>query len=168
MTIDVIERFELARARMEALNLYALVDGAIYQLRRGQQLNSAPGMVSLFAGTSDEPLAHAGPWLIDTAQTKEMFVRDLARLEQEAPVITWILSEADLSGLYQLLQLRLDTRLPDGRLALLRFWDPRVLPGLITLMTTEQRDTFFAHIHEWHFLDKGRRVWIGRQYAEAH
>jgi hypothetical protein len=58
--------------------------------------------------------------------------------------------------------------LPDGRSALLRFWDPRVLVNLARTLDGAQREEFFGHIHEWHLLDAGRRMWIGRQHAEAH
>ncbi len=61
------------------------------------------------------------------------------------------------------MQLRLNTRLPDGRTALLRFWDPRVLVSLAQLLDEVQRVEFFAHIEEWHLLDNGKRAWIGRQ-----
>ena len=60
------------------------------------------------------------------------------------------------------MQLRLDLRLPDGREALLRFWDPRVLVGLMQVLDEAQRLDFFAHIEEWHLLQDGRRAWIGR------
>ncbi|SPK71036.1 conserved protein of unknown function [Cupriavidus taiwanensis] len=63
--------------------------------------------------------------------------------------------------------MRLDIKLPDGRTALLRFWDPRVLAALFQLMAGGQRTEFFRHIHEWHLLDKGIRFWIGRQDADA-
>jgi len=47
--------------------------------------------------------------------------------------VTWLIAEADLRGLAHLLQLRLDVRLPDGRIALLRFWEPRVLANLVNV-----------------------------------
>ena len=40
----------------------------------------------------------------------------------------------------QLLQLRLDVNLPDGRSALLRFWDPRVLVNLARTLDGAQRE----------------------------
>ena len=56
-------------------------------------------------------------------------------------------------------------QLPDGRVALLRFWDPRVLVSLAEVLGPEQSAAFFAHIHEWHLLNNQQRVWIGRQDA---
>lgn len=167
--MDVLDRYSQLRARLQTLNLYALVDGALYQQRRDRQLEHLPGVViALFSGTADDALAHAGPWLVDATQVSEVVLRDLISLETTAPAVTWLIAEADLTGLSQLLQLRLDVKLPDGRTALLRFWDPRVLAALFQLMAGDQRAEFFGHIHEWHFMDEGRRVWIGSQHADAH
>lgn len=166
--MDVLDRYRQLRAGLQTLNLYVLVDGALYQQHRERQLEHVPGVVvALFSGTADDALAHAGPWLVDATQVTEAVLRDLIALEKNSPAVTWLFAEANLTGISQLLQLRLDIQLPDGRTALLRFWDPRVLAGLFQLMTGDQRAEFFGHIHEWHFLDKGMRVWIGRQHADA-
>lgn len=163
MAIDVTQRLADLRQNFAALRLYALVDGVQYQEHRGVRLASQAGYRSLFAGTPDEALAHAGPWLVDTATAGEEQTDDLAQLEREAPAVTWLIAPQDIGGLAQLLQLRLDTRLPDGRTALLRFWDPRVLVSLAQLLDEAQRGEFFAYIEEWHLLHNGKRVWIGRQ-----
>ncbi|WP_354674959.1 DUF4123 domain-containing protein [Cupriavidus alkaliphilus] len=166
--MDVLDRYGQLHTRLQTLNLYALVDGVLYQQHRERQLEQVPGgIVALFSGTGDDALAHAGPWLVDAAQVTEAVLRDLISLERAAPAVTWLIAEADFTGLTQLLQLRLDIKLPDGRTALLRFWDPRVLAGLFQLLAGDQRAEFFRHIHEWHLLANGRRVWIGRQHADA-
>lgn len=167
MTVDVAERLTHLRQRFPTLRLYGLVDGAQYQQHRGESLAPAPGLASLFHGTADAPLAHAGPWLVDAEVAGDALVTDLARLEHEAPAVTWLLAEPDINGLAQLLQLKLDVHLPDGRIALLRFWDPRVLAGLVDVLDASQRENFFAHIHEWHLINNGKRMHIGRAHAEA-
>lgn len=164
---DVVERLAQMREIEDYLRLYALVDGAQYESHRGQRLTSAAGYYSLFDGTPDEPLAHAGPWLIDTEIAGSDCIADLASLESEPPAVSWLIASQDLRGLAQLLQLNLDMRLPDGRVALLRFWDPRVLASLAEVLTSEQRQGFFGHVHEWHLLHDGRRVWIGRRRDNA-
>jgi hypothetical protein len=121
----------------------------------------------LFADTPDAALAHAGPWLIDTGQVDGALVDALATLEQAAPAVTWLITPQTLEGLAQLLQLNLDTALPDGRTALVRFWDPRVLVILAEVLEAGQREMFFGHIHEWHLLHRGQRTWIGRRHAQA-
>lgn len=167
MAIDVLARLTQLRQSTPALRLYALVDGAQYEAHRAEPLAAMGGLCALFAGTPDAALAHAGPWLVDVEHVGEAFTADLASLEQEAPAVTWLMAPQDLGGLAQLLQLNLDTRLPDGRTALLRFWDPRVLGSLADLLDEPQREAFFAHIHEWHLLHNGQRAWIGRQHADT-
>jgi hypothetical protein len=165
--IDVVNRLGRLRQSLGALRLYALVDGAQYHARRGEHLQAHASSRALFSGTVDAGLAHAGPWLIDTEQAGDLVTANLAALEKQAPAVTWLIAVQDLTGLTQLLQLHLDTRLPDGRTALLRFWDPRVLMNLVELLGDEQRNTFFGHIHEWHLLQNQQRVWIGRHDAHA-
>jgi Domain of unknown function (DUF4123) len=164
---DVAERLTRLRQNMPALRLYALVDGAQYQTQRGEPLRLGAGMYALFSDTPDAALAQAGPWLVDVEQAGEAITGDLARLEKQAPAVTWLMALQDPQGLAQLLQLNLDMQLPDGRTALLRFWDPRVLVTLAEVLGPEQSAAFFAHIHEWHLLRNQQRVWIGRQDAHA-
>ncbi len=167
--LDVQSRWEQLHETMPALRLYALVDGVQYQTQLCKRIEPGHGLFPLFAGTADAALAHAGPWLVDAALVGEAMVAELTTLEREAPSLTWLIAPQDLDGLRQLLQLRLDVALPDGRSALLRFWDPRVLANLARTLDGAQREEFFGHIHEWHLLHEGQRVWIGRrQHADAH
>lgn len=167
MVLDVQSRWEQLREAMPALRLYALVDGVQYQTELCKRFNERDGLFPLFSGTQDAALANAGPWLVDVACIDDAMVAELAKLERNAPSVTWLITPQDLEGLGQLLQLRLDVKLPDGRSALLRFWDPRVLSSLARALDGAQREEFFGHIHEWHLLNEGRRVWIGRQHAHA-
>ena len=161
--IDVAERLNQLQAHHPALCLYALVDGAQYETHRQARLIQNTTCYPLFTGTPDAALAHAGPWLVDVARSAPSFVEDLATLEQETPSVTWLFAVQDLGGLAQLLQLHLETRLPDGRAALLRFWDPRVLVKLAQILEPAQREAMFGHIHEWHLLLDGKRAIIGRR-----
>ena len=52
-------------------------------------------------------------------------------------------------------------------MALLRFWDPRVLVNLAQVLSNEQRQEFFGYIHEWHLLHNGKRAWIGTANVDA-
>ncbi len=164
---DVVTRLKQLQRGISPLRLYALVEGAQYRAHFGEPCVPRAGFRSLFAGTQDAALAHAGPWLIDAEQVGAEFVEALAALERAAPAVSWLIAPQTLEGLAQLLQLNLDIELPDGRSALLRFWDPRVMVSLAEVLDPAQRETFFAHIHEWHLLHKGQRVWIGRPDAQA-
>ncbi|MCU6502293.1 DUF4123 domain-containing protein [Rugamonas sp. A1-17] len=164
---DVVTRLEQLQQSIGPLRLYALVEGAQYRTHFGEPCLTRVGFRSLFADTQDEALGHAGPWLIDAEQVGAEMVEALVALEHAAPAVSWLIAPQTLEGLAQLLQLNLDTELPDGRSALLRFWDPRVLVSLAEVLEPAQSETFFAHIHEWHLLHKGQRVWIGRRHAQA-
>ncbi len=164
---DIVTRFAHLKLGSGALRLYALVDGVQYRAHSGEDFRAREGLVSLFVGTPDAALAHAGPWLIDAEQVGTALVDALATLERAAPAVSWLIAPQTLDGLAQLLQLNLDTELPDGRTALLRFWDPRVLANLAGVLDSAQRLTFFAHIYEWHLLHKGQRVCIARQHAQV-
>lgn len=163
--VDVVTRLVQLRLATPALRLYALVDGAQYRSQLGMSLTTREGCHSLFAGTPDAALAHAGPWLVDAEQAGDALLESLASLEQALPAVTWLIAPQNIAGLAQLLQLNLDTVLPDGRTALLRFWDPRVLVSLAEVLEPGQREEFFGYIHEWHLLHRGQRTWIGRQHA---
>ncbi|MDB0528575.1 DUF4123 domain-containing protein [Ralstonia solanacearum] len=167
MASDVIARLETLRTRVPALRLYALIDGAQYQLQVGRPILARHCMASLFEGTADAPLAHAGPWLLDVEQADTELVGDLARMETWTPAVSWLIAEADLPGLAELLRQQIEIRLPDNRTALLRFWDPRVLVKLAQVLDAGQLQAFFAGVYEWHMLRDGERVWIGRHHADA-
>jgi hypothetical protein len=168
MDFDVQQRHVSLQRSNSALRLYALIDGAKYAERFGEPLVAIGGQCrSLFEGTDDDALAHAGPWLLDTACTMAAQLTELVQFERDIPALSWLIAPQTLEGLAQLLSLRLDMCLPDGRTALLRFWDPRVLVSLAEVLDDAQRQEFFAHIEEWHMLHKGQRVWIGRHHAAA-
>lgn len=163
----MLQRLDELRATHPELRLYALVDGAQYQLHRHTWLTAVPGKRALFEFTQDAALAHAGPWLMDIGLLGTAVADDLEQLESTAPAVTWLIAPQDLNGLAQILSLLIDARLPDGRIAMVRFWDPRVLAALAQVMDTNQREEYFSHIHEWHLLHNGRRTWIGRHHAHV-
>ena len=159
--MSALERFEVLKARQAHLRLFALVDGWVFEQQTGQPMAHAGGCESLFAGTEDAALADAGPWLVDAASQPELCQR-LRAQEATAPVVSWLITGVPLDGLVQLLRLKQDVRLPDGSTGLLRFYDPRVLDSLAGTLTGSQREDFFGHIHEWHFMRDGQALRIGR------
>ena len=72
--LDVQSRWEQLHNTMPALRLYALVDGVQYQTQLCKRFQPGSGLFPLFAGTPDAALAHAGPWLVDTAIAGEATV----------------------------------------------------------------------------------------------
>jgi hypothetical protein len=160
--LDVQARYLSLVERRPGLRWYALIDGWQHEQRTGEWLCPAPRVNrALFEETENAALAHAGPWLHDLCADATR-AHDWAALEREAPCVSWLITAMDLQGLSQVLRLKLDSALPDGRRALLRFYDPRVLANLFNTFGDEQRASFFELIEEWHFLLNGQRRWIGR------
>lgn len=164
---DIQQRYTLLKSSRAELALHVLVDGLQYEQCRGEALAPDTGTIALFDGTGDAPLAHAGPWLVAVEQASPASVAAMAELEQASPAVSWLISTQPLEALAQHLRERIDVRAPDGRTALLRYWDTRVMVGLSELMSPAQRQDFFIGIEEWHLLDNGRRRWIGRHHADA-
>lgn len=163
--LDVQQRYQQFSAQRAGLNWYALVDGYQREQQTGERVVTLSGVnQGLFVGTPDEPLAHAGPWLYDMKRCPEE-IEGIATLERAAPCVSWLITSLNLEGLSQLLQLKLDAVLPGGKTALVRFYDPRVLGNLFTVMNESQKAAFFGLIDEWHFMYEGRRVWAGRHDA---
>lgn len=162
---DVRERLTQFHLHMPSIRLYALVDGVQYSKYLGEPIAPRHGFFPLFSGIPDVGIAHAGPWLIEIEDSYQALINKLAKLEQNTAALIRLFAHQDLEGLAQLLQLNLDTELPDGRMALLRFWDPRVLISLAEILDADQREQLFGQVHEWYFLHNGRRKWIGRSHA---
>jgi hypothetical protein len=172
--LDVMQRMLRLRVTQPDLRLYALVDGVQYVECQGQPLRAGEGLFPLFTGTPDAAHAHAGPWLVDCEQIEQVapaLMAELTQLEQKAPAIIWLITPSKLEDLAALLQPKLNIRLPDGRAALLRFWDPRVSAGLAQRLDAAQRKEFFGDVDEWHWLREGQRVCIknrGQAYVDTH
>lgn len=164
-SFDVWKRAVQLREDLPGLKLYGLLDGAQYLAQTGTRFGGQSGTCALFDGTTDTDLAFAGPWLIDVEAVESDLVNLMIELERSAPAVTWLIALQDLLGLAQILRLHLDTELPDGRTALLRFWDPRVLVDLAEILDPYQRQLLFGHLREWHLLNRGKRVRIGRHNA---
>ena len=160
----VIERFHALRQTRAHLQLFSLVDGLRYAQIAGRPLQAGPGRCALLEGTSDAALASAGPWLLDANEDDPVRAKLLAT-QSQVPCVSWLLAEMPLHGLAQLLQLKLDVALPGGEIGLLRFYDPRVLKSLALTLTPQQREGFFGHIVEWHFMCNGQPYRIGRADA---
>lgn len=146
-------------------HLYVLVDGFQYgEMNLPARLDEQPGAQGLFAGTEEESLMEGGPWLLAVQSQSEALCRDLLALEQCKPAVSWIYAALGIAELAAHLKARLDLRLPDGRSALVRFWDPRALAALAQRLDEAQRMFFFDSLREWHFLLDGRPVHIGRDH----
>jgi Domain of unknown function (DUF4123) len=162
--MDVKEHFENLKQAREHLNLYALVDGLGYEAHTGERIEASYTHRSLFEGTPDAPLAHAGAWVVDIAKAADK-VSLLSGLENAQPAVTWLITGMDIDGVTQFLQLQQDMEMADGHIALLRLADPRVMVKMNQVMTIEQKRAFYGQIEEWHVLDNGQRRQLGAMNA---
>lgn len=155
------ERLERLRKASPGLRAYALVDGLQYEQHFGHRIKWRWGVVhALFAGTQDEPLADAGPWVIDLAQADSAPLASLDELEEARPGVMWLFTAQDIESLVATLQRKLNSRLPNGKIALVRFWDPRVFVPLFNALDTDGRRTYFGDVDEWHGLHETKRFHV--------
>jgi hypothetical protein len=159
-TID--QQFERLRMqRTQEIYLYALIDGLLYANAASRnRLMRSSAAVALFDGTDDESLADAGPWLLDA--THEQSRPTFRELANSAAGVSWLISTASIDTLASELRPRLNVRLPDGRLALFRFYDARIVRDLSALMEPSQRHQFFSVADSWYAEANGDLVEIYR------
>lgn len=168
MPSEIKYRLAQLRTATPQLRLYALVDGFHYHQHHEQALEESPSVRGLFIGTVDEHLAPSGPWLLDAESAPFDLVSHAALLETRVASVSWIITTMELDALAHALQSRMQMELPDGRLALLRLWDPRALASAARDFDETQRRYLFEGITEWLLLREGRRVRIGRHDAQDH
>lgn len=143
----------LAQRRAQAsvpVQLYALVDALLYNRTPcASALERSSAAIALFDGTSDTSLADAGPWLIDFDQTGPGMRQTLFELAAGTDGVSWLISAYPFRSLAQALRGRLDVRMPDGRTALLRLYDARLIGDIAELLSFSQRAEFFVSTFDW-------------------
>ncbi|WP_321813901.1 MULTISPECIES: DUF4123 domain-containing protein [unclassified Paraburkholderia] len=104
------------RTRYYVGHVLALVDGVQYEQHTGQQLAPEDNvMVSLFAGTEDVALAHAGPWLVDPKRVTT-HLADLGDLELASPGVIWLIASEHIERIAEKLQSHLNIKTSTGDL----------------------------------------------------
>lgn len=132
------------------VRLYALIDALLYtRVPNATPMERSAATVALFDGTPDTSLADAGPWLIDVEQASITMRRTLSELAASADGVSWLISAYPFRALAQELRERLDVRMPDGRTALLRFYDARLIGDIAGLLSFSQRVEFFVSTFDW-------------------
>ncbi|KVA70962.1 hypothetical protein WM36_02100 [Burkholderia ubonensis] len=152
MTGTTIEAFFAKRQQQLTMqvHLYALVDGLLYaDAADASPLQRSQSAVALFDGTPDASLADAGPWLIDYGRGSVAIRQTLSTMASGSTGVSWLISAYPIESLADELRHRLDVRLPDGRTALLRFYDARITADMATLMELTQRMQFFVPTFNW-------------------
>lgn len=163
MTTSKIHAFFAERQQQISLpvRLYALVDGLLYTSAGDTSpLARSNGAIALFDYTPDASLADAGPWLIDYEIAHPQIRASLAMHAAGATGVSWLVSAYSFGALAGELRERLDVRLPDGRVALLRFYDARVMPDMAKLFELTQRVQFFSSTYDWLVETNGQLIGV--------
>ena len=156
------------RAGWPSARLYALLDpllpaheGMASMLERGA------GTVALFDQTVDAEVADDGPWLVELDAANAELVSGLLALGRDPQGVVWLISERDPPGLAQALRERLNVRLQGVGVALLRFYDPTLLQGILALLSPSQRASFVAPAVQWLIERDGQLVQLSPEKLRA-
>ena len=156
------------RAGWPSARLYALLDpllpaheGLAPMLERGA------GRVALFDQTVDAEVAEGGPWLVELAAAGPELASGLLALGKDPQGVVWLISERDPPGLAQALRERLSVRLRGIGVALLRFYDPTLLQGILALLSPSQRASFVAPAVQWLVERDGQLVQLSPEKRHA-
>ncbi|MHB0844613.1 DUF4123 domain-containing protein [Stutzerimonas nitrititolerans] len=146
---SIDEALRLGRTHSPDLQAYALIDGARYRTL-GDRLEREAGLrwQWLLAGTELNDLRQAGPALVRMDQANAF--RDwLITRDRKTPLVSWLLSDIDFEALARHLGDQLFVRMPDGRRALFRYYNPLVRRALENMLSGEQRAQLMAPIPYW-------------------
>jgi hypothetical protein len=122
---------------------------------------------SLFDGTPEQELHTAAPLLIAFTQEDKELVAWLGGLERMQPSVSWIESPHTLGTLAPMLARRLPCEIDDGREVVLRYYDPRILLGLPSALTPQQKRYFFAPVAAWTAWEPRREAYYGIEAEPA-
>lgn len=131
------------------LHLYTLIDGLEYERFFQEEIIENEWIKPLFLQPSNKDMAFAGPWICYIKKMNSDFHNQIIELEQKYPSVSWIISSLSFEYLLNNLENKLHITLEDNRYALLRYYDPRVLYKLPSVLTEQQIKTFTLQIDEW-------------------
>lgn len=139
-------------------SLFALVDGLQYERHFGDEIQHEQGIAEpLLNSWPDARHAFAGPWLFRLNNSVSHRDR-LKQLAEAIPSVSWIISSESLGSLIDHFKDFLNLQLPDGRCALFRFYDPRVLAEIEFLLDETHYEHLVNRTKEWVFRVGGEMV----------
>lgn len=157
-----LNSLETARLQLQTLlhretpaQLFALIDaGPVPDAHQFVRWMKHMDAVCLFGQLQEADQETLAPWLLNlTSQSGNQTVSDkLLDLAHQTGGVTWLQSTLPLTRLAARLQSRLTVTI-DDREALLRYYDPWVLPGLYSGLTGQAHLDFFAVGNAWLYLD---------------
>ncbi|QNA90177.1 DUF4123 domain-containing protein [Massilia sp. Dwa41.01b] len=149
---------EIAAAHPDA-NLYFLLDHAALPGLHRQLTRSSAQWASLFDCSREANALQVAPILVLAGSEGELQVpRSLFSWIREhgtySSAVVILTSPLGMTTLRDRLAARLDIRLSENMEAMLRFFDPRVLESLLTILPAAQARTFFSPADCWRYVDR--------------
>lgn len=156
----LLRRVAELQERQPSLRFYALVETGLHSELPKLYLQLADRTVALFDGTPEHSLASHSPRLIDLSSEgpgqpmQASLMNQLVELACTSPCVSWLVSSEDLTVLACHLRQWLGAKLLDtdgselGEV-LVRFTDPRVLPGFMDMLTPQQYGDLMRSITLW-------------------
>ncbi len=127
---------------------YAIIDGA-RDPRLADLVRSCASHLCLFKARDLDPaLQMVAPWLVRIDPTEPL----LATWQQHGHAASWglmALSALPIEQLQRHFRRFLQAKLPDGTIALFRFYDPRVFNTYVRAMTPEERAPWFGDVLQY-------------------
>lgn len=141
--------------------LYALIDGVLDPSLLGETERRDIAWRGLYPESMLESRTPAmGPLLVElepALHEHEALMRLLIKRSQSQDLVMWMASRQALDPLALHLQTYAEVRLPDGRRALLRHYDPSILEILVPMFDEQQRDDFLAGVRGYRYWRDGWR-----------
>lgn len=140
------------------MNHYAVVDSAQRPHFNERLAGFGARYCSLFDGQAESNLKDITPLLVEYAKdgTGSELSGEIERLGVARPAVSLVASHLPLQDLalhfraFHLIKVPQKGR----REMLLRWYDTRILPVWLDLLTTAQRKAFLAGIHQWQYFDR--------------
>lgn len=126
---------------------FALIDGACDPRLEGL-VRQCRDHICLFRGQIDPRIAQVAPWLVRIDERDPL----LSIWQQHGRGLHWGMmaySELSLDALRGRFRRSLQAMLPDGTVALFRFYDPRVFNTYLRAATPEERAPWFEGIWQY-------------------
>lgn len=135
---------------------YGLVCGLQYERYFSRELTyEKSAILPLFRKYPDAQIAWSGPWIIDL-RSELKYREELLELSLKLPSVSWIKSENDIDTLAGHLARQLNVKLEDGRTALFRFYDPRVMHRVKDVLLPLQVEEILRGVSEWRYSLEGK------------
>lgn len=151
-------------------NLYFLIDHAGMPGLHRKLAETSAEWASLFEGTKERGALSVAPILVLVCGSGILRMqRRLSEWIGEHGIYTSSLmmleSSLPISSLACRLTKRLDVRLSENMVAMLRFFDPRVFEKLVKILSVEQARAMLSPAEKWSYVDrKGRVVSVNAEF----